>query len=125
MAKSTFSQSITDLVNSIRRYIDIRLTLVKLEVMEKSARIISLTITAVFFLTLFMLFLLFISLAAALWLGDLLHNQALGYLCVAMFYLVSGFIILMLRRRLFLGTVLRHLSEIFFEEKNKEGDEEN
>ncbi|MBE0662009.1 MAG: phage holin family protein [Bacteroidales bacterium] len=125
MAKSFFSQSITDLINSIRRYFDIRFTQVKLEVMEKTARIISLIIAAVFLLTLFMLFLIFISFAAALWVGELLQSQALGYLCVAGFYLIVGLLTLILRRRLFLGAVISHLSEIFFEEKNIDSDEEN
>jgi hypothetical protein len=125
MVKSFFSQAITDLIDSIRRYFDLRLTLVKLEIMEKTARIISLIIAAVFLLTLFLLFLIFISFAAALWVGELLQNQAMGYLCVAGFYFFVGILVLLLRRRLFIGAVISHLSEIFFEEKNKDDDEDN
>jgi polyferredoxin len=125
MSKSPFSQALTDLANSIRRYLEIRLNIAKLEVMEKSARILSLIIAAVFLLMLFMLFLLFASFAAAFWLGELLQDRVLGYLCVAGFYFLLGIILLSLRRRLFVGTVIKHLSEIFFEEKNKDSDEED
>ncbi len=125
MTKSPFSQALSDLLNSIRKYIDIRLTLVKLDVMEKMARIVSLTIAAVFILTLFMLFLIFLSMAAALWIGELLEHQALGYLCVAGFYLLFGTIIYAVRRRLFLRSVIKHMSEIFFEDKNQQDDEDD
>jgi len=125
MTKSPFNQALSDLLNSIRKYINIRLTLVKLDVMEKSARIVSLTLAAVFILMLFMLFLIFLSMAAALWLGDLLEHQALGYLCVAGFYLLLGAIIYALRRRLFVRSVIKHMSEIFFEDKNLQDDEDD
>lgn len=125
MSKSPFSQALTDLADSIRRYLEIRLSIAKLEVMEKSARILSLIIAAVFLLTLFMLFLLFASLSAAHYLGELLQDNALGYICVAGFYLFIGIILMIFRRRLFVKTVIKHLSEIFFEEKNKDrGDED-
>jgi len=125
MSKSPFSQALSDLADSIRRYLEIRLNIAKLEVMEKSARILSLIIAAVFLLTLFMLFLLFASFAAAFWVGELLQDRVLGYLCVAGVYFLLGIILLSLRRKLFVGTVIKHLSEIFFEEKNKDSDEED
>lgn len=123
MAKSPLNQALSDLVSSIRRYIEIHITLLKLEVMEKSARIVSLTIAAVFLLTLLMLFLLFLSLAAAMWLGDIFGDPALGYLSVAGFYFLAGIIIFVFRRKLFVRTVIKHMSEIFFEEKEDNKDE--
>jgi hypothetical protein len=125
MSKSPFSQALSDLANSIRRYLEIRLSIAKLEVMEKTARIISLLIAAVFLLTLFMLFLLFASFAAAFWIGELLQDNTLGHLCVAGFYFLMGIILLIFRRKLFVGTVINHLTEIFFEEKIKDRDDED
>jgi hypothetical protein len=125
MSKSPFSQALSDLANSIRRYLEIRLSIAKLEVMEKSARIISLLIAAVFLLTLFMLFLLFASFAAAFWIGELLQDNTLGHLCVAGFYFLLGIILLIFRRKLFVGTVINHLTEIFFEEETKDRDDED
>lgn len=123
MTKSPLNQALSDLMGSIRRYIEIHISLLKLEVMEKTAKIVSLTIAAVFLLTLLMLFLLFLSVAAAMWLGSLLGNPALGYLSVAGFYLIAGVIIYALRRKLFVRAVIRHMSEIFFEDQEKDKDE--
>jgi hypothetical protein len=125
MSKSPFSQALSDLANSIRRYLEIRLSIAKLEVMEKTARIISLLIAAVFILTLFMLFLLFASFGAAFWIGELLQDNTLGHLSVAGFYFLLGIILLIFRRKLFVGMVINHLSEIFFEEKNNDRDDED
>lgn len=125
MTKSPLSQALTELVNSIRRYVELRLNIVKLELLEKSARTVSLTLAVVFLLTIFLLFLFFFSLAAALWAGDLLQHKALGYLCVAAFYLLLCIILFFFRRKLFLRSVIKHLSEIFFEGNNKKSDEED
>lgn len=123
MTKSPLNQALSDLMGSIRRYVEIHISLLKLEVMEKTAKIVSLTIAAVFLLTLLMLFLLFLSMAAAMWLGSLLSDPALGYLSVAGFYLIAGVIIYTLRRKLFVRAVIRHMSEIFFEDQEKDKDE--
>lgn len=123
MSKSVFGQALSGLAESIRNYLEIRLSLAKLEVLEKTAKIISLILAAIFLFTLFMLFLLFISMAAATWFGNMMNSEALGYLGVALIYLVFGFIVLSYRRKLFLGAVIKHLSEIFFEDKNPDENE--
>jgi cellulose synthase/poly-beta-1,6-N-acetylglucosamine synthase-like glycosyltransferase len=125
MTKSPFIQALSELVNSMRRYLDIRLNILKLEIMEKSSRIVALTIASVFLLMLFMLFLLFVSLSAAIYAGELLESSTLGYLCVAGFYFLLSLLFFIFRRRLFLGIVIRHMSEIFFEDKKADDDDED
>lgn len=123
MSRSPFSQALFDLADSIKRYLQLRLNIAKLEVMEKTAMVISLTIAAVFLLLLFMLFLLFVSMAAAGIAGELLGNPAFGNLCVGGFYLLLFMLMFIFRRRLFRGLVIRHMSEIFFEDKKNNDDE--
>lgn len=57
MLKSGFAKVITDMTDSIRKYIEIRLNLTKLDVLEKSAKILSLLLSAIFLFIIFMLFL--------------------------------------------------------------------
>jgi hypothetical protein len=123
MADSPFSKALSGLVSSVRNYILIHINLLKLELMEKSARIISLTIASFFLIMLMMLFLLFISLAAAMWIGQIVEHPALGYLIIAGFYLVVAIIFFTFRRKLFLGLVIKHLSEIFFENEKEDSDD--
>lgn len=124
MSNSSFSQAIAALADSIRRYLEVRVNLAKLHIMEQAARIISLLVAALLFFILMMLFLLFISIAAANWIGELLDSMMLGYFIVAGFQLLLGILVFSFRRRLFLNTVIRHLSEIFFEDEKKTKDEE-
>ncbi|NLN96085.1 MAG: hypothetical protein GX128_07955 [Bacteroidales bacterium] len=125
MLKSGFAKVITDMTDSIRKYIEIRLNLAKLDVLEKSAKILSLLLSAIFLFIIFMLFLFFISLTIAKWLGQLMNSDALGYLIIAVIYLISGIIVLRYRRKLFLGSAIKHLSEIFFEDTEEDENEKD
>ncbi|MGB4204135.1 MAG: phage holin family protein [Bacteroidales bacterium] len=125
MLKSGFAKVITDMTDSIRKYIEIRLNLAKLDALEKSARILSLLLSAIFLFIIFMLFLFFISLTMAKWLGQLMNSDALGYLIIAVIYLISGIIVLRYRRKLFLGSAIKHLSEIFFEDVKEDENEKD
>ncbi len=125
MLKSGFAKVITDMTDSIRKYIEIRLNLTKLDVLEKSAKILSLLLSAIFLFIIFMLFLFFISLTMAKWLGQLMNSDALGYLIIAVIYLISGIIVLRYRRKLFLGSAIKHLSEIFFEDTEEDENEKD
>ena len=125
MLKSGFAKVITDMADSIRKYIEIRLNLAKLDVLEKSAKILSLLLSAIFLFIIFMLFLFFISLTMAKWIGQLMNSDALGYLIIAVIYLISGIIVLRYRRKLFLGSAIKHLSEIFFEDTEEDENEKD
>lgn len=125
MLKSGFAKVITDMADSIRKYIEIRLNLAKLDVLEKSAKILSLLLSAIFLFIIFMLFLFFISLTMAKWLGQLMNSDALGYLLIAVIYLIFGIIVLRYRRKLFLGSAIKHLSEIFFEDTEEDENEKD
>lgn len=61
----------------------------------------------------------------AKWLGQLMNSDALGYLIIAVIYLISGIIVLRYRRKLFLGSAIKHLSEIFFEDTEEDENEKD
>lgn len=125
MSKSSFSQAISELADSIRRYLEVRVNLAKLHIMEQTARIVSLLIAVLMFFTFLILFLVFVSIAAATWIGTLVNSTVLGYLIVAAFQLLLCILIFRFRRRLFLNIVIRQLSEIFFKEQKSNTDEKD
>ncbi len=126
MPKSELHQAIAELADSLKKYLEIRLDLFKLDVIEKSSRVISLLISVALILLVFSLFFLFASWALALWLGTLLGSQILGFLSVAGFFLLLTIVFYLLRKRLFLSSVIKHLSQIIFKNtrNNEEGHED-
>ena len=58
--------------------------------------------------------LLFVSVAGAFALGNLLGNYPLGFLCVAVIYLVLALLLFLVKDKIIEGTILEKFSEIFF-----------
>lgn len=63
--------------------------------------------------------LLFISFAAAWWLGDVVENRALGFLLVAAFYLLIIFILILMRKKIISPFIRNTVIKKFYEEKDK------
>ncbi len=58
--------------------------------------------------------LLFVSIAAALTLGNLWESYSLGFLCIAGIYLVLALLLFLVKDKIVEGTILEKFSEIFF-----------
>lgn len=76
----------------------------------------SMTMVMKFFLIAICLsvFFLFISVAGAFALSDLLESYALGFLCVAGIYLVLAVLLFLVKDKIIEGPILEKFSEIFF-----------
>lgn len=62
------------------------------------------------------IFLLFISVAGALALGNFFGNYVLGFLAVAGIYLIIMFLLFLIKDKFVEGPILERFSEIFFNE---------
>lgn len=60
------------------------------------------------------IFLLFISVAAALALGKMLENNAFGFLIIAGIYLIIATLVYFIKTKMIEGSILKKFSEIFF-----------
>lgn len=67
--------------------------LVKLKVLDKTTDVVSSLIPHSVVIVLIALFLLFLNLGLALWLGEILGKTFYGFFAVAVFYVVIGFVI--------------------------------
>lgn len=63
-----------------------------------------------------MIFLLFVSVAGALALGDYFENYVFGFLGVAGIYLILVFLLFLIKDKFVEGPILEKFSEIFFNE---------
>src|SRR4030095_12459761 len=89
-----------DLTDSITEYIQTYYKLTLLNAADKATSIAASTLASVtiIFLGIFVLF--FSGIALAIWLGNLLDNDALGYLIVAAFFLLVIIIIVSLKKKI-------------------------
>lgn len=80
------------LVDKIENYGKTSFELYKLKTINKTAGVLSTFVSRGIFVIVISMFLIFASVALALWLGELLGESYFGFLCVAAFYLILGVI---------------------------------
>ncbi len=102
------------IISEIKKYIDIKYDLVKLDLIEKIALISSLLFTLLIMLIVFPSVFLFTSLGIAYYLGSLLGATYWGFLILGGFFFIIGIIIFLLRNRLITKPVLRSLLRVIF-----------
>ncbi|TMI98067.1 MAG: phage holin family protein [Bacteroidetes bacterium] len=71
----------------------------------------------IFFISLCIL--LFISFAGAWWLGDMVDSRALGFLLIAVFYMLIIVVLVLMRKKIISPFIRNTLISKFYEEKNK------
>jgi len=85
------------LFNDAKEYLNTRLELAKLELVQKISQIVSSLITSFFLLVVFVFALLFGSVSLALFLSEKTGSTTTGFLYVAGIYLAIGLIIYLLK----------------------------
>jgi len=120
MESAKISETFSDLTEDIRRYINLRIDLVKLTLTEKLARMASFFLITLVFFILFMFFILFLSLAFVFWWGDEIGPVYMGALIITAVYALAGFIIYLFRNQLFLNPLVSQITRILMEEKDEQ-----
>jgi hypothetical protein len=105
-------------INNIRKdileYIEIRLDLIRLHTAENISRMLSSTITGTIIGYLLFFILLFLSLAGGFCLGSVFNSNELGFLCVAVIYIVILIVFLGFRKRIVERPVIKAIMKLFF-----------
>ncbi len=107
----------TETKNLFRSYLDDRLTLVKLQAVEKLS-VIGAAIVSGILLVVFVLFLLaFISITLGFLFSNWLHSRAAGFGIVAGIYVLLVLIVVYLGKRLFGNAITKKIIQSFFKKK--------
>lgn len=114
MASQSFQENITEVISIARSYVNARIELLKLTLLEKMSLAGAFFLSSVIIVLIIAFCLLFISLAFAHWYAQRTGDIAAGYLITAGFYLVVGIMFLLARRYLITRPVIRTLSSIIF-----------
>jgi TRAP-type C4-dicarboxylate transport system permease small subunit len=120
MESNKISDNVSEIAENVRNYVQLRIDLLMLKLTEKLAKLVSHLLITVIFFIIFVLLTFFISLAFIFWFKDYIGPAWAGCLIIAGFYLVVGFIIYLLRTRLFVNPVVAQLSKILLEEEDED-----
>lgn len=107
------------LVSHLKEYVDNRADSVKLKIAEKSSAITATIIAAVIVGTVFFLFIVFGGVALAYALAGITGKMSLGFLIVAVIYLLVALVVWAGRRKLLQVPILNALLKQLFKEDEK------
>ncbi|MFO7874035.1 MAG: hypothetical protein ACQESY_09960 [Pseudomonadota bacterium] len=116
--KELFSHLVA-LKDTIRSYLETTIAYYGVTAFEKAAKVFSFFMVNLVVLVVGLLALLFLSGAAALYLGEYLDSYALGMLIVGGFYLLVLLIVFVLRKQIFGRFAIRALKNIILDERSK------
>lgn len=105
------------MIGLVKDYIEKRLSLVKLEVTENSASVMSIVIYFLVILGLGLCFLAFLGVGLGLLLGSFLGNYAYGLLIMAGVFLLGGLWVMIAKKSVIEALKNRLISTIFTDEK--------
>lgn len=115
---------INNIIDAIKRYINIEIDLVKLEARENFVEVLSSMIIFMLFMALGLMLLLFLSLAAAFYLNEVCGSSYLGFLIVTAFYLLLTIVLLLFKDQLVTSSIIKSIFGKSLVPKEKEKNHE-
>ena len=111
---------VEELAHTIKEYVNTRIDAVKLNAAEKSSAVIANVVAGLIVAAVFMLFVLFSSIALAIGLGDWIGKTWAGFLIVAGLYLLIGIVVWTARVKIIQLPVMNALIKRLFGQDNEE-----
>lgn len=113
-------EKIEELAGNVKQYVNSKIDAVKLSAAEKSSVIISNLIAGLLVAGVFLFFLIFVSIAAALLLGSWLGKMWAGFLMMAGFYLLVAIIVWTARESIIRLPVMNAIIKQLFKEDEED-----
>ncbi len=101
MSKQPTVTLIESLFTQSKEYIDSRLELYKLKLIDKTSGVVSTIIVGIALFVIFFIFFIVFNIGIALLIGDLLGKAYLGFLILAVLYAVAGLVLIFKKDKLF------------------------
>jgi len=120
MESGNISDNFSELTENVKKYINLRIDLLKLVLTEKIARMASAFLIIIILFILFMFLLLFLSFSFIYWYGANIGPTWVGALIVAGVYLLAGFAVVIFRIQLIMNPLIRQITKVLMDNKNEE-----
>ena len=101
MSKQPTLTLIESLFSQTKDYVDNRLELYKLKMIDKTSSIASSVVSGIALFVIFFIFFIVLNIGIALLIGDLVGKPYLGFLIWAGFYLIVGIVLISSKNKLF------------------------
>jgi hypothetical protein len=125
METKSFFENISEIKENIRLYLETQVSLHKLIALDKAVKALTIFISNSFAILFMALSLIFVSAAAALYLGNRLESIELGLLIIGGLYLFLGFVFFLFKKQLFSRLIISFLVNIFFKDEDDDQPETN
>ena len=109
-------------VDQVKEYVNIRLAQLKLLFAEKTSKVMSVMLAVVISALVFFLFLVLISIAGAIAIGQWLESPWLGFVIVGGVVLVVGLVLWVSKERLIGKLIMNALLRVIFDKEENEKD---
>ncbi len=110
---------VENLIDHAKEYAENKLDLIALNVQDKASDVVSSIIAGLVLGIVSILILMFLSIGAAWWLGQILGSPSIGFFCIAGFYILLGIVVYSSREQLIRLPIINFLiKKINFNEKN-------
>jgi len=111
--------------DAIKRYLQDRLLLLKLQLTEKIAKLISVMFACLMIAVLIFFIILFLSIMAGFYFASLTDSNFWGFGIVAAFYLILLIIIIILRKKVLQKSIINMIIAVMFEKTKEEHEHES
>ena len=112
------TEKIVDIKESVKEYLDMRISAVKLQIVEHLSIIMARIVFYVLLFVLFSIALFFIGSTFSLWMGELVGSEAAGALITASIFLLTCLMIFFMRKKIFVNSMIGMFSKMFFEQRD-------
>jgi hypothetical protein len=119
MEAQNLKEDAKDILNHAGDYAETFYKLSLIRLTKKISDVASGLVNSVLIFFISLCILLFISVAGAWWLGDVVDSRALGFLLIAVFYMLIVIILILMRKKIISPFIRNTLIRKFYEEKNK------
>jgi|SRR5690348_12152629 len=110
--------------HAIKKYLDDRLLLIKLQLTEKISKLVALMFTSLIIVVISFFIMLFLSLMAGYYFASLTGSNYIGFGIVAAFYIVLLVILILLRKKVLQKNIVNMIIEVMFEKSKDEHEHE-
>lgn len=119
MEKNALSENFAEITSAVKKYINARIDLLKLTLLQKITRAGTYMLTFVTVLVSLFSILIFLMFAFSFWYGEKTGSLSTGFLISAGFFAVLMIIIFLLRKVIFSNTIVRIFSHILFSDEDQ------
>ena len=115
------------ILNEMKSYANMRFNLIRLELLEKLSKIISLILLVVVCILISVIIFTYLSVLLLLWLNEVFSSMIPGVCIVAGIYALALAIMIIFKEKIFLNPIIGALSKIIFSDKesNKQSEQQN